>query len=175
MVMILLQSAQSCPHLCDHMDCSLPGSSARGIFQTRLLEQVAISYSRGSSQPRDGTYIKSTALASPALQAYSLPSVTWEDPMILLTKGNLVSPSQGLTVLQDFLTLSQNCLLTLALVFVLFYKEAGGQLACYHHPYLANVIQEGAFRPLGWHISEPILLITTSGFSLFRQIAEHSH
>ena len=41
--------AQSCPALCDPMDCSLPGSSVHGIFQARILEQVAISSSRGSS------------------------------------------------------------------------------------------------------------------------------
>ena len=35
------------------MDCSLPGSSVLGIFQARILEWVAISYSRGSSCPRD--------------------------------------------------------------------------------------------------------------------------
>ena len=34
--------AQSCPTLCDPMDCSLPGSSDRGIFQARILEWVAI-------------------------------------------------------------------------------------------------------------------------------------
>ena len=39
------------------MDCSLPGSSVHGIFQARTLEWVAISFSRGSSQPRDGTHI----------------------------------------------------------------------------------------------------------------------
>ena len=44
---------QSCPTLCDPMDCSLPGSSVHGIFQARILEWVAISFSRGSSQPRD--------------------------------------------------------------------------------------------------------------------------
>ena len=38
---------QSCPTLCDPMDCSLPGSSLHGIFQTRILEWVAISFSRG--------------------------------------------------------------------------------------------------------------------------------
>ena len=37
------------------MDCSLPGSSVHGVFQARILEWVAISYSRGSSQPRDRT------------------------------------------------------------------------------------------------------------------------
>ena len=41
--------AQSCPTLCDPMDCSLPGSSVHGIFQARVLEWVAISFSRGSS------------------------------------------------------------------------------------------------------------------------------
>ena len=40
---------QSCPLLCDPMDCSLPGSSIHGIFQARVLEWVAISFSRGSS------------------------------------------------------------------------------------------------------------------------------
>ena len=44
---------QSCPTLCDPVDCSLPGSSVYEIFQARVLEWVAISFSRGSSQPRD--------------------------------------------------------------------------------------------------------------------------
>jgi len=43
------------------MDYSLPGSSVHGIFQTRVLEWVAISFSRGSSQPRDGTRVSRTA------------------------------------------------------------------------------------------------------------------
>ena len=40
-----------CPTLCDPMDCSPPGSSVHGILQARILEEVAISHSRGSSQP----------------------------------------------------------------------------------------------------------------------------
>ena len=40
---------QLCPTLCDPMDCNLPGSSVHGIFQARVLEWVAISFSRGSS------------------------------------------------------------------------------------------------------------------------------
>ena len=47
--------AQLCLTLCDPMDCSPPGSSAHGISQARILEQVAISFSKGSSQPRDQT------------------------------------------------------------------------------------------------------------------------
>ena len=48
---------------CDPMDCNLPGSSVHGIFQARVLELLAISFSRESSQP-----------CSPALQSDALPS-----------------------------------------------------------------------------------------------------
>ena len=53
--------AQSCLTLCDLMDCSLPGSSIQWIFQTRILEWVSISFSRGSSQPKDWTWVSCTA------------------------------------------------------------------------------------------------------------------
>ena len=49
--------AQLCPTLCDSMDGSLPGSSIHGIFQARTFGWVAISYSRGSSPPRDWTHV----------------------------------------------------------------------------------------------------------------------
>ena len=39
------EAAQSCPTLCNPMDCSLPGSSILGIFQARVLEWVAIAFS----------------------------------------------------------------------------------------------------------------------------------
>ena len=45
--------AQSCLTLCDPANYSLPGSSVHGIFQARVLEWVDVSFSRGSSQPRD--------------------------------------------------------------------------------------------------------------------------
>ena len=48
--------AQSCLTL-RPMDCSLPGSSIHGIFQARILEWVAISFSRRSSRPRDWTQV----------------------------------------------------------------------------------------------------------------------
>ena len=64
--------AQSCPTVCDPMDCSLPGSSVHGILQARILEWVAIPFSRGSSQAR-----------SPALQADSLLSEQAGKPLIL--------------------------------------------------------------------------------------------
>ena len=49
------KSLQSCPTLCDPIDGSPQGSPIPGILQARTLEWVAISFSRGSSQPRDGT------------------------------------------------------------------------------------------------------------------------
>ena len=49
--------AQSCPALCDPMGCGLPGSSVHGIFQAIVLEWIAISFSRGSTQPRDRTRV----------------------------------------------------------------------------------------------------------------------
>ena len=52
---------QSCPALCDAMDCSLPGSSVHGIFQARILEWVAIWFSKGSSWPRVQTHISHIA------------------------------------------------------------------------------------------------------------------
>ena len=50
---------QLCLTLWDSMGCNLPGSSVHGIFQARILERVAISYSRGSSQLRDWTHVSS--------------------------------------------------------------------------------------------------------------------
>ena len=49
--------AQSWPTLCNPMDCSLPASSIHRIFQARVLKWVAISFSRGSSRPRDQTWV----------------------------------------------------------------------------------------------------------------------
>ena len=46
-----------CPTLCNPVDCSPPGSSVHGIFQARILEWVAIAFSRGSSQLRDRTRV----------------------------------------------------------------------------------------------------------------------
>ena len=53
--------AQSRPTLCNPMDCSPPGSSVHGILQARILEWVAVSFSRGSSQPRDRTQVSCIA------------------------------------------------------------------------------------------------------------------
>ena len=55
------KSLQSCPILCDPIDGSPPGSPVPGILQARILECIAISFSRGSSQPRDRTHVSCIA------------------------------------------------------------------------------------------------------------------
>ena len=57
------------------MDCNPPGSSVHEIFQARILEWVAISYSRGSSRPRDRNCLLHW-------QAYSLPLKHWVSPKL---------------------------------------------------------------------------------------------
>ena len=55
--MLLLLVAQSFLTLCDPVDCSPPGSSVHSNLKARILEWVAIPFSRGSSQPSDGTWV----------------------------------------------------------------------------------------------------------------------
>ena len=52
---------QLCLTLCDPMDCNPPGSSVHGILQARILEWVAISFSKGSSWPGDWTQVSHIA------------------------------------------------------------------------------------------------------------------
>ena len=59
--------AQSYPTFCNPMDCNPPGFSVLGIPQARILEWVAISFSRGSSQLRDGTQVSSVLQADSLL------------------------------------------------------------------------------------------------------------
>ena len=54
-------ATQSCPTLCDHMDCSPPGSSVHGILQAGILGWVAMPSSRGFSHPRDQTQVSHIA------------------------------------------------------------------------------------------------------------------
>ena len=61
-----MKSLKLCSTLRDPMDCSLPGSSAHEILQTRVLEWVVISFSRRSPTP-------GTEPGSPTLQADTLP------------------------------------------------------------------------------------------------------
>ena len=71
--------------LSDPMDCSLPGSSVHGSFQSRVLEWVAIAFSRESSWPRDRTHISSVSCISRLILYHS---TMWET-IILCTSSLL--------------------------------------------------------------------------------------
>ena len=58
---LVSEVAQWCPTLWDPMDCNSPGFSVHGILQARILEWVAIFFSRGSSQPRNRTWVSCIA------------------------------------------------------------------------------------------------------------------
>ena len=87
--------AHSCPTLCNLMDCRPPVSSVHGILQTRIMDWVAIPFSRASSWHRDGTRVSciagrfstiwatSTAVVKnpPAMQETWVQSLGQEDPL----------------------------------------------------------------------------------------------
>ena len=61
MFITICSDAQLCPTLCNPTDCSPPGSSVQGLLQARILDWVAISFSRGSSLFRDQTWVSCIA------------------------------------------------------------------------------------------------------------------
>ena len=84
------KSLQSCPTLCDSMDCILPGSSVHGISQAKIQEWVAMLSSKGSSRPRDRIHMS----VSPALVGgFFITSSTWEVPLSLF---NSIQALKGL-------------------------------------------------------------------------------
>ena len=86
---VLCSVTQSCLALCDPMDCSIPGSSVHGVFQTRMLEWVAISYSRRSSQPRDRGHVSCIG------RQIIYYCVTWEATIKCFFFHLLVSPLES--------------------------------------------------------------------------------
>ena len=90
---------QSCLTLCDPMDCSPPGSSARGILQARILEGVAVLSSRGSSQPRNDPASPALPMDSLLLSPEGSPTKTY------LATGHFIlqnsSPSKGKAPVQN--------------------------------------------------------------------------
>ena len=94
--------AQSCLTLYNPMSCSLPGSSVHGILQARRLEWIAISFSRGSSQPRDWTRVSRIG------RQLLYPWPTWESlclSVFYLSKADFNFTLIQLAPLQGLLTL----------------------------------------------------------------------
>ena len=90
LVVVVVQSLSHVQLFYNPMNCSPPCSSARGISQTRILEWVAISFSRGSSQPRDRTYLLHWQVDSLPLSHEGSPTA----PLLLLSRL-VVSDSFG--------------------------------------------------------------------------------
>ena len=89
---------QYCLTLCNPMDCSLPGSSVQGILQARILEWVAIPFSRESSWPRDWPWVPSiasrfltiwTTRKAPYLQIFKCACVSMMFYSLLYLLGNI--------------------------------------------------------------------------------------
>ena len=80
----LQDCSQSCPTLCNPIDCSPLGSSVHGIFQARIPELVVISFSMGSSPPRDRTHV---SCISCIVRQVLYHCATWE--------ANTLSPNGG--------------------------------------------------------------------------------
>ena len=73
--------------LCDPMDCNLPGSSIHGIFQARILEWGAISFSRRSSWPRDWTLV--SRIVGKRFTIWATREVHWQVGTTLSLAGSL--------------------------------------------------------------------------------------
>ena len=102
---------QSCPTLCNLLDCSPPGCSVHGILQTRILEWVAIPFSRESSRLRDliqvscfaGRFLRSEP--SGTLWCIDISACSWstecrykgKEPTVLLKAGAILNSSRSQT------------------------------------------------------------------------------
>ena len=80
---------QSCPTLCNPMDYSLPGSYIHGIFQARVLEWVAISFSRGSPWPRD--WIQVSRIAGKRFTIWATREVPLINMVIMMIEQDISS------------------------------------------------------------------------------------
>ena len=78
--LLLGKSLQSCPTLCNPMDCSLPGYYVYGILQAGILEWVALLFARGSSQPRDRTCISHISCINTWVRACQVALVVKNPP-----------------------------------------------------------------------------------------------
>ena len=83
--------AQLCPTPCDPIDCSLPGSSGHGIFQAKVLEWVAISFSRGSDALPSVPPGKPTLSSTPDLFERPCPVYKWTGNKMTLTQKQHLS------------------------------------------------------------------------------------
>ena len=91
--------SQSWPTLCNPVDCSLPGSSVHCILQARILQWVAISFFRGSSQPRDWTWF--SCIAGRFFNVWTIREATFQFWFFshVLTNLTHLQPTQPLLII----------------------------------------------------------------------------
>ena len=89
--------AQLCPILWDPMDCNLSGCSVHGIFQARVLEWIAISFSRGSSRPRNRTWVSCIAGRHFTIWATRETNVLWIICYFCRTKTSVTDQAMRIT------------------------------------------------------------------------------
>ena len=114
MSMCACMHAQSCPTLCGPMNYSLPSFSVHGIFQARIQEWVAISFSKGSSWARGRTYLLNLL----HWQADSLPAEPLGKLHSVLYYNLNISGSSGM---HSFITLKNEVLRTNSLLVIYFH------------------------------------------------------
>ena len=136
-----------------HMDCSLPGSSVHGIFQARVPEWVAISFSRGSSPLRDRTQVSHIAGRHFTLWA-TREALGWQQTLKIWFSGRSMWWARSLRDIKElfFFFLPLFCLFVLQL----YWKEG-------HIAMLTTVMQ--CFCTYFWPITKGIKLDTRSFLS----------
>ena len=171
--------AQSCPTLCDPMDCSLPGSSVHGIFQAIVLECIAISFSKGSSQPRDRTQVfcivdrrftlvslifLKRSLVFPILLSSSI-SLHWSLRKAFLSLLAIIWNSAFI-----WLYLYFSPLLFTSLLFTAIYKASSDSYFAFLHFFFLGMVLIPVSCSMSWtsiHSSSGTLSITSSPLNLF--------
>ena len=88
---------QPCLTLCNPMDCSWPGSSVRRSLQASILEWVAISFSRGSSQPWDRTQV--SCIAGRCFNLWATREGSFQMSQLFTSGGQSVGVSASASVL----------------------------------------------------------------------------
>ena len=106
-LLLLFLATKLCTTLCSSMGYSLPGLSIHGIFQAKILEWVAISFSRGSSQPRNRTHVSCLAGRFFTTEPPGKPSYLYS---IILKKGescHSIKRQRGKQVKEAFLCMEK--------------------------------------------------------------------
>ena len=135
--------AKACLTLCDPMDCGPSGSSVHGVFLARIVKWVVISYSRGSSQPRDQTHVSCISCIADeflplsyqgrpiltVLHNTTLKNILCSAYSFLLQVPDLIAVSivppflecQIVVIIQDYIVTFSDWLLSLSIMHVSFF------------------------------------------------------